>query len=379
MSHRGISTIQYFSYKDFGYSICTSSCGDVYKVGLLKYKDPAKNEAEHLSMTKLSSLSNIKSIACGMEHVACLDFDGNVFTFGYNDSGQLGLGKIRSKNIKFTLTPQKVDIPPSTKQVACGSHFTVCISERGNVCVFGGNFDGQLGLKFASYTSPIRLKPIENIDFVECGGDFVIYKTFENELYVVGANYHGQLGTGNRTHQRRPYKFSPISEDIVDIKCGAYHTLLLTANQEVYSSGEYYGRYIHDNENSSSFKKVNGLSEIVRIDCGSRHSMCIDIYNDLYVFGDNSYGQLGLGDNSNRRDPVKHPSLTNVIDISPRSNHSFVTTSSNKIYAFGNNTNFQLGIKSAECKFNPVRVLKGKEDIWCSNLNMRSKAKSARK
>jgi len=148
-------------------------------------------------MTKLSSLSNIKSIASGVEHVVCLDFNGNVFTFGYNDFGQLGLDKIRSKKIRFTLTPQNVDIPPTTKQVACGAYFTVCISEKGNVCVFGSNLEGQLGLKSISILSPIRLKTIENIDFVECGRDFVIYKTFENELYVSGANNRGQLGTGS--------------------------------------------------------------------------------------------------------------------------------------------------------------------------------------
>jgi len=48
MEHRGLSTIQYFSYREYGYSVCTSSCGDVYKVGQLKHKDPEKNKTVQL-------------------------------------------------------------------------------------------------------------------------------------------------------------------------------------------------------------------------------------------------------------------------------------------------------------------------------------------
>ena len=73
-------------------------------------------------------------------------------------------------------------------------------------------------------------------------------------------------------------------------------------------------------------QKIEELSEITRIECGYYHSMCIDINNDLYVFGINKNGQLGLDDEDNRNKPIKHPSLSNIIDISNGGNHSFVKT-----------------------------------------------------
>merc|ERR1711862_1071214 len=128
----------------------------------------------------------------------------------------------------------------------------------------------------------------------------------------------------------------------------------------------------------SSFQKIEDLSEITRIECGGCHSLCIDINNDLYVFGNNEGGELGLGDTDNRSKPIKHPSLSNIIDISKGGFHTFVKTSNNEIYAFGNNEYTQLGIETEdEHQITPIRVFEDNEDIWFSNIN-KSKAKSAR-
>merc|ERR1739841_51650 len=98
---------------------------------------------------------------------------------------------------------------------------------------------------------------------------------------------------------------------------------------------------------------------------------------DLYLFGGNVYGQLGLGDTNNRHKPIKHPSLSNIIDISKGGFQTFTKTSNNEIYAFGQNNYSQLGIKTEDKnQLTPIRVFEDNEDIWISNIN-KSKAKSA--
>jgi len=55
---------------------------------------------------------NIKMVDCGCYHTACIDYDGNLFTFGSNDKGQLGIGKDKNE-FPFTYIPQQIkDIPP---------------------------------------------------------------------------------------------------------------------------------------------------------------------------------------------------------------------------------------------------------------------------
>merc|ERR1711862_1084689 len=105
--------------------------------------------------------------------------------------------------------------------------------------------------------------------------------------------------------------------------------------------------------------------------------MCVDINHDLYIFGYNDYGQLGLGNTTKRNKPIKHPSLSNIIDISKGGNHSFVKASNNEIYTFGDNYRLQLGIKTEHFyQTTPIRVFEDNEDIWHSNI--KPKAKSAR-
>ena len=41
------------------------------------------------------------------------------------------------------------------------------------------------------------------------------------------------------------------------------------------------------------------------VSCGNYHTMIIDLNNNVWAFGYNDYGQLGLGDNQNRNIPTQ--------------------------------------------------------------------------
>jgi len=138
---------------------------------------------------------------------------------------------------------------------------------------------------------------------------------------------------------------------------------------------------LRDNERfSSSLQKIESLVEIIRIECGDTHSMCIDASGNLWTFGDNNSGQLGLGEEVDTEStPTIVPMLSNIIDISSKGVHVFVKTSNNEIFTFGHNYSLELGIETKEdCQLTPIQVFKGREDIWWSNINRKSKAKSAR-
>ena len=232
-------------------------------------------------------------------------------------------------------------------------------------------------------TIPQKVK-LEDVDFVACGHSYVICKTNYDEIYVWGSNYSGQLGIGNTVVHFVPFKSVNWPSDIVDIKCGTNHTLVLTANQDVYSCGDFhYGKLGTDTpHNYLSLEKME-VSKITRIECGSNHSMCIDENHDLYIFGKNEFGQLGEKDIPYKF-IEKHSSLSNIMDISSRGNHTFVKTLDNEIYSFGRIYYSQIGEDTKElvnirtCKYTPSRAFEEEEYIWFSNITNKSKAKSAR-
>ena len=360
-------------------TMCISDEGNLYSFGF-SGNHAHGHEEDHVFPPKIiPTLNNIQSIAIGETHSVALNNNGNVFTFGCNRYGALGIS-VGEDILEFTHLPQKVNLP-LCKQIACGDNFTICLTNEGLAYSFGYNNDGQLGIGNIerSYSSPQIIASLKDIEFIECGVKHVFCKTLNNEIYCWGGNASGNLGIGNTDNQNTPILCSSLPyEIIVDIKCGYNYTLILTVNGNLFSCGNNKDCQLGRNTNgdfSSIFEKLEEFSEIIRIECGDSHSMCLDSNHDFYVFGDNAFGQLGLGDYPDSFTPIKHP-LSNIIDISSGGNHSFVKTSKSEIYAFGKNDYLQLGINHRKV-LTPIRVFEDNEDIWISNIN-KSKQKSAR-
>ena len=383
MAFRVSSTIVCRSNSQIGISISLSHDGSVYSLGRHSKRGHGHEEELVDIPTKIPTLKNIKSIDCGHFHSIFLDSNGSVYTLGGNSKGQLGIQKTR-KQLPFTHLPQKIDIPPA-KQVGAGVYFSICITEGGDVFSFGDHGYAQCGVGYEEeqFSSPQHLTSVKDIDFAACGANFVICKTMDERIIVWGNNDCGQLGMPHPDVQNAPYSPSNwVKDTIVDIKCGDSHTLVLTSTGEVYYCGFTYHRQLGvgafpDDPLLVNPTKISSLSGIKRIECGSNHSLCIDSEGNLFCFGKNYSGQLGLLDTEPKKDPIEHPTLSDVIDVSSRGNHTFVKTSSNKIFGFGMNFFGQLSVKTNDdTQLEPIEVFQDKEYIWCSKIN--STAKSAR-
>jgi len=155
---------------------------------------------------------------CQTFHSVCIDYDGNVFSFGRNNYGQLGIG-VGEDKLAFTHIPQKVNVP-ACKQVCCGEYYVICLCYDGSVYSFGDNRKRQLGIGNNEdyYTSPQPISSLKDVEFISCGVNHTICKSSNNEIYSWGNNIYGQLGQGNIDHQNTPKICSSLlDEDVIDI------------------------------------------------------------------------------------------------------------------------------------------------------------------
>lgn len=80
---------------------------------------------------KFSAAGQLDSIACGRLHNAMLTENGDVYTWGSNFFGQLGLGDAKDRK-EPTFVSQIIDMKAQIEisEIACGSDFTAAISNN---------------------------------------------------------------------------------------------------------------------------------------------------------------------------------------------------------------------------------------------------------
>ena len=381
-------------------TFCISPNNTIYSFGKCDHRSHGHEKIKITIPTEIKNTKNVKMISCGEFHTAYLTYDGEVYTFGSNMSSQLGI----KDNIHDTYIPQKIDIPYCI-QILCGYCTTCCLTIDNLLYIFGHlneypcNITEKQNISSSSLINPNTpdclmkyniIADIEDIKYITGGFGFLICKTLDNRYISFGSNTYGQLGRGfisdNYNSSMNYVEFHP---NIIDIKCGKYHTLLLTKKGYVYSFGENrHGQLgLGHIKLAHTAILIKGIPEIKRIECGHYHSILIDINNYLWIFGRNDMHQLGIDneicaelhyyrcDKYSVKTPHLHPEIYDVIDISSGGNCTFVKTQDNKIYGFGDNIYYSIGKKTN--KIGDISHIIT-PDIWHSTI-VKNKQKSARK
>ncbi len=128
--------------------------------------------------------------------------------------------------------------------------------------------------------------------------------------------------------------------DIDVVKCGANHSLVLTSNGEVYAWGNNRWGQVGNGCNKDQLTpiKVMGFNneKVIMISCGGRHSLALTKSRSLFGWGENDFGELGIGNTVDSNEPklIEINDLT-ISKISCGHSHSLLLTSDGEIYAFG--------------------------------------------
>ncbi|XP_028903699.1 RCC1 and BTB domain-containing protein 2 isoform X2 [Ornithorhynchus anatinus] len=189
----------------------------------------------------------VVEVACGSHHSLVLTSDGEVYAWGYNNSGQVGSGSTANQPI-----PRRVTSCLQNKiatNIACGQMCSMAVVESGEVYVWGYNGNGQLGLgSSGNQPTPCRIAALQGIRVqrVTCGYAHTLVLTDEGQLYAWGANSYGQLGTGNKSNQSYPIPVPVEKDRIIEIAaCHSAHTSAAkTQSGHVYMWGQCRGQSV---------------------------------------------------------------------------------------------------------------------------------------
>jgi alpha-tubulin suppressor-like RCC1 family protein len=306
--------------------------------------------ADHPKPTQVPKLVNVTRVALGKSFTCALS-DGALVCWGKNDLGQLGIG---STEVKKTPTPVVLPSAASALAVAAGDAHAFAILTNKKVYCWGSNKSGQLGLGTMNATSlepaPVTLKfdvDASSASAIVGGGAHSCARDVQNVASCWGANASGQLGNGSTKTEWSPVIASSYIESLAG---GANHTCALATEGSVQCWGlGSFGQLGDGNKTSSSFPiAVPGLmKKCTAISAGKgNHSCAIQKDGTLWCWGDNFFGQLGIGTHGDVEvTPKQVVALgADVATVAAGAMHTCAIRSSDgKLFCWGLNSGGQLG------------------------------------
>ncbi|XP_063173874.1 RCC1 and BTB domain-containing protein 2-like isoform X3 [Candoia aspera] len=203
------------SYGSGPHVVLATTEGEVYAWGHNAYSQLGNGTTSHsyIPCQISTNLVNKKviEVACGSHHSMVLTADGAVYSWGYNNSGQIGSGSTANQPIPRRVTgclQNKIAI-----NIACGQMCSMAVVENGEIA---------------------------------CGYAHTLVLTDEGRVYAWGANSYGQLGTGTRSNQPYPVPVTIDQDRIVEIAaCHSTHTSAAkTQGSQVYMWGQCRGQSV---------------------------------------------------------------------------------------------------------------------------------------
>ena len=172
----------------------------------------------------------ISHISCGADHLLLLSRSGCVFSLGLGSRGQLGHGDILPRE-----EPSLIDALAGVtmKSVACGSWHSLSLSEYGEVYSWGWNEHGQLGHSGGSHTVPLptlieSASGDENFTIISCGARHSAAVMEGGQLYTWGWNEYGQLGNGRVGGISASPSQSKLLYWTSFVHCGHWNTVVMS-------------------------------------------------------------------------------------------------------------------------------------------------------
>uniref|UniRef100_A0A0G4IC16 EGF-like domain-containing protein n=1 Tax=Chromera velia CCMP2878 TaxID=1169474 RepID=A0A0G4IC16_9ALVE len=224
-------------------------------------------------------------VAQGYQHSLIVDDHGDLFAFGSNEDGELGL-KHKGGNVE---TPTRV---PGVRDVvdACGGggqnvgdrddvHFSVVLIDNGTVFSFGSNFVGEVGRgagEASGNGDEWRPQAVEGLQGervlgVACGGGHSAAWTENGSLFMWGRGGNGQLGQGDREDRWRASRVNESGlegEKVVGAALGLYHTLVWYLSGKAFSWG--YNRFGQLGNGNSGEEEMETLPVELAIPGGAK-------------------------------------------------------------------------------------------------------------
>ena len=291
-----------------------------------------------------------KFVTAGDGSTYAIKADGSLWAWGWNESGQLGIG---TDGPEKTAVPQQVGTDTNWKYVVSGQAYAFFIKEDGTLWAAGDNSKGIQGVGDGVGHKVLTQIGTDNnwvsVAATRFFGRSAIGLKADGTLWAWGEGEMGALGLGNYANQSTPKQIG-TDTDWKQASVGASHTIALK------NDGSLWGWGFNDCDQLTSLPQnvktptqIGTATDWVEVFAVDRCSYGIKADGSLWAWGANDNDMLGIADTSIHyvTEPVKINIPGSVITMSGCENVRVVGVGENgvisKVYAWGSNADGGLG------------------------------------
>jgi hypothetical protein len=241
--------------------------------------------------------SGVRALSAGNSHTCALNAGGEVFCWGKNDQGQLGVGS----SYPDSTAPVKVTgLSGVVTSITAGTWHTCALLNSGGVQCWGDNGLGQLGNGTGIDSAvPVPVNGLSTGIISLSGKDaHTCAVTAGGAVKCWGYNWYGQLGNGTSTNSNTPVNVIGLNNGFKTVSTGYKHTCARTDIGAMKCWGEDQEGELGDGANTrrNTPVDVSGLAGgVSSLDAGGGHTCAALDTKRLKCWGWNGSGQLGLG------------------------------------------------------------------------------------
>lgn len=284
-------------------------------------------------------------ISSGAYHTIAIAKNGTLWGWGYNSEGQVGNG-----NKVNQTSPVQIGTDTDWITIGTGYYHSFGIKSNGTLWAWGDNVSGQLGnANNTDQLSPIQIGTSQWQAII--GGEaFTIAIKTDGTLWTWGTNSYGQLGDGGiSTSRNTPFQVG-TDTNWWKISAGRYNSYALKATKKLWAWGINNKSQVGDYSTSNRYLPVAiaASENFDNVIAGLNASYAITELGNLKAWG------AVNGSDVYADYPFAYQSThTNWVDLKVGINHFVGTKNTNELYTWGTNNNGQLGVNSSTT---PVQI-----------------------
>ncbi len=306
----------------------------------------------------VSGLTDVVDVHTGREHAVALREDGTVVTWGSNQMGQLGDGTTGGRRP----TPAAVAGLDGALMVSTGHYHSLALRADGSVWTWGYNQAGQLGDGTTTTRSrPVRVAGTRTYSWVAAGRDMSYAVATDGTVWSWGLNGDGQLGDGTTTNRSTPVRVGGLT-GVVQVSGGRDHGLALLDDGAVWAWGwNAYGQ-LGDGTLTDRLTPVQVTTGVTMLASGAHHSYALRADGRVLAWGRNYRNELGDGTTTQRTRPVLVTGVAGAVAIGSGRDHGLAALADGTVRAWGHNSSGQLGDGTVTSRSTAVTAL-GVSDV----------------